>query len=215
MLLPRPSSSPSARPTRRARQGHEGRRRGLPDVPSECAPQVLSTLSLPPALQLDTAELVYNDCLACAWRAEHAALPAPTARRGGLSNRAQLPDAEALAVLVQVRRARHTIAAIEGGGGGEGAAWLSYRLVAAPTGAQMHGCLGPPAGQPRTVRPPARPVVLELVLELIGVWFVPPRRPLPPPPTCAARPSTTSSCGAAGAAAWPPSPSPTAACGSC
>lgn len=118
MLLPRPSSSPSARPTRRARQGHEGRRRGLPDVPSECAPQVLSTLSLPPALQLDTAELVYNDCLACAWRAEHAALPAPTARRGGLSNRAQLPDAEALAVLVQVRRARHTIAAIEGGGGG-------------------------------------------------------------------------------------------------
>lgn len=57
-----------------------------------------------PPPQLDTAEVVYNDSLARAWRAENAALPAPTARRGGLSNRAQLPDAEALAVLVQVGR---------------------------------------------------------------------------------------------------------------
>ena len=50
---------------------------------------------------------MYNDMLACAWRNELAALPSggspPTlARRGGLSNRAQLPDAEALAALVQV-----------------------------------------------------------------------------------------------------------------
>ncbi|KAL4457635.1 hypothetical protein ABPG75_012500 [Micractinium tetrahymenae] len=58
-------------------------------------------ISLCQANQLDTAEVVYNDSLACAWRAEHAALPAPMARRGGLSNRAQLPDAEALAALVQ------------------------------------------------------------------------------------------------------------------
>lgn len=59
----------------------------------------------PPALpQLTTAEVVYNDSLARAWRAEHAALPTPVARRRGLSNRAQLPDAEALSALVQVRR---------------------------------------------------------------------------------------------------------------
>lgn len=54
-------------------------------------------------MQLEVAETVYNDMLACAWRNELASLPSPTmARRGGLSNRAQLPDAEALAALVQV-----------------------------------------------------------------------------------------------------------------
>ena len=53
-------------------------------------------------MQLEVAETVYNDMLACAWRNELASLPSPAmARRGGLSNRAQLPDAEALAALVQ------------------------------------------------------------------------------------------------------------------
>ncbi|PSC72603.1 pentatricopeptide repeat-containing mitochondrial isoform B [Micractinium conductrix] len=58
-------------------------------------------ISLCQANQLDVAETVYNDSLACAWRRELAALPAPMARRGGLTNRAQLPDSEALASLVQ------------------------------------------------------------------------------------------------------------------
>lgn len=52
--------------------------------------------------QLEVAETVYNDILARAWRLEQSSLPAPVARRGGLSNRAQLPDSEALASLVQV-----------------------------------------------------------------------------------------------------------------
>lgn len=56
--------------------------------------------SLCRANRVADAETVYNDMLACAWRREHAALPAPAARRAGLSHRAHLPDGEALAALV-------------------------------------------------------------------------------------------------------------------
>lgn len=66
----------------------------------------LTALSTSPALQLEVAETVYNDMLALAWRREMegragARLPAPATRRGGLSHRALLPDAEATASLVQ------------------------------------------------------------------------------------------------------------------
>ncbi|KAL4857943.1 Protein Rf1 [Chlorella vulgaris] len=58
-------------------------------------------VSLCQANQLDVAETVYNDMLACAWRRELEGAPGPQARRGGLSNHAQLPDEDALAALVQ------------------------------------------------------------------------------------------------------------------
>ncbi|EFN58573.1 hypothetical protein CHLNCDRAFT_140730 [Chlorella variabilis] len=57
--------------------------------------------SLCHANQLEVAETVYNDMLACAWRRELHTLPAPAARRGGLSNHGRTPDGEALAALVQ------------------------------------------------------------------------------------------------------------------
>ena len=60
--------------------------------------------------QLEVAETVYNDMLAQAWRRQVASLPAPAARRGGLSNTAQLPDSEAMASLVQVRALASSLA---------------------------------------------------------------------------------------------------------
>ena len=86
----------------------------LTSLPCSCITPLVSI-----GLQLDVAETVYNDSLACAWRRELAALPAPMARRGGLTNRAQLPDSEALASLVQVG----------GEGGGEGVAEVLRRTA--------------------------------------------------------------------------------------